>query len=354
MQLQCKCHHTAQSGSRACNAVAMQLRSALVSVEAGVIQLHCNRLRSQAMLEQCKRGQYVLGFVGSRGFSVAQRVLQVRMDGALLEAFTAQCKKRGRTVTSVVTGMVRKSIGEEGSNAPSGGDAGAMQELAEAVRELAEAVRGGVTPALVEGSGENPPVSAEPAAEASDAQQLVAGVRAKSKAELDSWLNLSGSEEGNAEGSVVITPSPAMVEAPVRRRKGNPAFAAALRAAAEEVGDQVEQALEHPPAHVPEQPCGGAVDSAVGVEVSVEQVLPGVDRIRVWRQEQVGKEAPEAPPVSSGGDWVTAGRDLLRDRGMAGDLGEVTALLGLWKCPLDLLAGEVGELLEALPNYEKL
>jgi len=49
-----------------------------------------------------------------------------------------------------------------------------------------------------------------------------------------------------------------------------------------------------------------------------------------------------------------AARDLLRDRGMAGDVGEVTALLGLWKCPHDLLAGETSELLEALPDYEQL
>jgi hypothetical protein len=327
-------------------------------------------------------------------------LLQARVGAERVAAVKALAKRKGMTMQSLVGKLIDEATGVASSHTdvirPVDGSE-RLVELAERQVELLEQLVAGrrrveeiaedsvnsvvagqaetaagsnpcATRDLAQGSAFSAAASAAavPAA-AVDGQQLDAGVRAKSQQELEEWLNLPGSEEGVK--AVVITPSPAPAEEPVKR-KGNPAFAAALRSAAAAVVDQVDQDAEQVPGepvqgdqvpvHVPAQLSASAVDSAVDVEVSVERVQPGVDvppgaaaQIRVWRQEQVGKEAPTAPPVSSAGEWVMAARDVLRDMAMAGDLGEVMALLQLWQCPHDLMAGEVGELLAELPDYEK-
>jgi hypothetical protein len=332
-------------------------------------------------------------------------LLQARVGAERVAAVKALAKKRGMTMQSLVSKLIDEATGVVSSHTdairPVDGSE-RLVELAERQVELLEQLVAGcrpgqqltenpvnslMSPALVEEITEDsvnsvvsPASSAAVPAVEADGQQLVAGVRAKSKAELDSWLNLPGPEVKESVSStsqaVVITPSPAPTEEAVKRKKSNPAFAAALRSAAAAVvgeqGDQApgesgshppgeaDQAPVHVPVHLPEQLSGGAVDVEVSAERQGERVQAGIDvtpaaaQIRVWRQEQVGLEAPGAPPADSAAEWVWAARDVLKDLGMAGDLGEVTALLQLWQCPHDLLAGEVSELLEGLPNYERL
>jgi predicted RNA-binding protein with PIN domain len=335
-------------------------------------------------------------------------LLQARVGAERVAAVKALAKRKGMTMQSLVGKLIDEATGVASSHTdvirPVDGSE-RLVELAERqvelleqlVQELAKNPANSVVPPVSD-SAENSAMPVVAAVEV-DSQRLVGGVRAKSQQELEEWLNLPGSEEESVSStsqekavSVVITSSPAPVEEPaVKRKKSNPAFAAALRAAAAAVvGEQGEQAGEQVPdsaeqqgeqvvaqlsdsavdvevsasqlvEQVPAQLSGAAVDSAVDVEVSVERVQPGVDvppgaaaAIREWRQEQVGKEAPCAPPANSAAEWVMGARDLLRDRVMAGDLGEVVALLGLWQCPHDLMAGEVGELLAELPDYERL
>lgn len=239
------------------------------------------------------------------------------------------------TMQALVARLVDEAIGAVDRHTevirPTGGEE-RLIELAERQVELLEQ--------LVEKAAKNPVNSVMPPASASaensvmpvvavdsgsavDAQQLVAGVRARSQAELDQWLGVSEA----AEGSVVITPSPGLGEERAKR-KGNPAFAEALRAAAADVVD---------------------AEAAEGADVQAA--------LLDWRRATGGAEGlPTAPVIEGAGVevFIEAARAVAMDRGKTASIAGVRECLRLWGIQHELLDGEIGEVLAGLPTWEEL